>query len=177
MRPVALIGPLLLALVPVASAAAPPAAELESAVAGSGGSIAQPLRQGDGGGGVAPRPAPADPEQSAMGEAVAIGEAVTIAAPGQDQATIPEGEQQTEQSEPPTERQQPVDVEEEEETGQRITLPVETDVGDGGSEQAGFAGDVLPGTGLGLVLLGVIGLGLLGASVSIRRPRRSALSR
>ena len=37
-----------------AFAAAPPTAEVESAAAGSGGAIAHPLRQGDGGGGMAP---------------------------------------------------------------------------------------------------------------------------
>ena len=171
MRPVALIGLLLLWLAPAASAAAPPAAELESAVAGSGGAIAHPLRQGDGGGGMAPRPAPAEPEHSA------IGEAETIAGPVQKQPSTPAGEQQPEENEPPAEGEHPVEVEEEEKTGHQITPPIGTNGGDDGSERAGFASGLLPSTDLGLALLGVIGLGLLVAGVSIRRPRRSALSR
>ncbi len=170
MRLVALLAVLSLCLTAAFAEAAPPAAELESSVADSGGAIANPLRQGEGGGGVAPRPAPGEPERSE------IGEAETVAGPGQNQPTTPEGEQQPDDDQPPADGDAPVDVEEEEESDAEIAPPVDPDTGEGDSED-GFASGLLPSTGLGLAALGAIGLGLLLAGLSFRRPRRSALSR
>jgi hypothetical protein len=149
----------LLALAPAASGA--PGADTEAATAGSGGALAHPLRQGEGGGGVAPKvspdPAAAELNASPPPEAQATQEPTP---------TTPEGEQQ------PGEEQPPTTTEEQPSPDEGTTVPADEQP-TGAAEGAEAGGGFLPSTGLQIAALSILGLGLLLAGVTLK-PRRRA---
>jgi hypothetical protein len=148
----------LLALAPAASGA--PGADTEAAAAGSGGALADPLRQGEGGGGIAPKVSP-DPATAELNASPPEAQATQEPTP-----TTPEGEQQPDEQpgeeQPPTTEEQPAPDE--------GTVPADEQP-TGAPEGAEAGGGFLPSTGLQIAALAVLGLGLLLAGVTLK-PRR-----
>jgi hypothetical protein len=148
------------------------AAPSASAAQGSGGTPAEPpLRQGAGGGGVAPdgygAADAAEAAESGAAESDGGGGAAPRATAGQEPTpTTPEGEAQPEEETPSGEG-------EGEETAPGETAPDPGPVGEapaGADEVAGAIG-FLPSTGLEVLSLAAIGIGLLLAGFALR-PRR-----
>jgi LPXTG-motif cell wall-anchored protein len=151
----------LLALAPAASGA--PGADTEAATADSGGTLADPLRQGEGGGGVAPKVSP-DPATAELNASPPEAQATQEPMP-----TTPEGEQQPGGQQPGEE--QPPTTEEQPAPDEGTTVPADeqpTGAAEGGEAGGGF----LPSTGRQIAALAVLGLGLLLAGVTLKPRRR-----
>jgi outer membrane biosynthesis protein TonB len=145
---------------------AAPAADRQAASAGSGGALADPLRQGVGGGGVAPQ-ASSDAATAELNESPPEGQAAQEPTP-----TTPEGEQQPGQQQPGEE--QPPPTEEQPPPEEGPTTPTEEQPSGAAEGAADPGGGFLPSTGLRIAALVVLGLGLLLAGVTLR-PRRGVL--
>jgi len=152
-------------LIVAAPSSAQLGADVEAATAGSGGALAHPLRQGEGGGSVAPESAGdagADRAEGAGPRAVASQEP-------EPTPTTPEGEEQPGEEQPPPEEQP-----EEQPPGDEEIVPPGDDQATGGEESAGAdesALGFLPSTGLEIGALAALGAGLLLAGIALR-PRR-----
>jgi hypothetical protein len=147
----------LLVFLSLASTAAATPADDQAATTGSGGVLALPLQQGEGGGGVAPAGSrSAGPSESDTDIAA------PKAQPDQEPTpTMPEGEVQPGQPKQPEQEQQAPG----EGTGAPVTetpkAPGEVAGGEGG-------GGFLPSTGIELAALVAIGVGLLLAGIALK---------
>lgn len=155
----------LLCLLPAIPAHATPGADRQAATADSGGALAGALRQGEGGGGVAPELSH-EAATAELDDRPPEGQAAQEPTP-----TTPEGEQQPSEQQPGEEQPPATQEDPAPEPG---TTPPADEQPTGAAEGAADTGGFLPSTGLRIAALAVLGLGLLLAGVTLR-PRRRAL--